>query len=142
FSQRDELYERAKSKAAEWKEMYEDQGFYFPIYSGSRLRILGNIAYDRQEYEEALDSYLEAYQRMASKGGYSRYMLPEHLIWLQERIDLLDPDIALKWCARISDYWEEHHLDERFPEMLDLCAVGRDSANWRAQAMTHTGGEN
>lgn len=137
---RDEWYDKAEEMAAQWKEEFEDQGYYFPLYSGSRIRILGNIAYDRGDYETSLQRYLEAYPRIASPWGYSRYMLPEALIWLQERIDRLLPQLALEWCDRIQEYWEEKKLDRDFPEMISVCEIGRDNAKRRT--VSQEGGKN
>lgn len=129
---RDEWYTKAEEMAVQWKTEFEDKGYYFPLYSGSRIRVLGNIAYDRGDYESALQEYLKAYPRIASRGGYSRYMLPEALGWLQERVDQLPPQLALEWCDRIQAHWKTEGLDRDFPEILSVCEIGRDNAKRRA----------
>jgi tetratricopeptide (TPR) repeat protein len=131
IEKRDKWYAKAEEMAVQWKEEFEDNGYYFPLYSGSRLRILGNIAYDHEDYDTALQRYLEAYPRIASPWGYSKYMLPEALDWLQERIDQLSPQLALEWCNRIQEYWETNSLDRDFPEMISVCEIGRDNARRR-----------
>jgi tetratricopeptide (TPR) repeat protein len=128
---RDEYYARAEEMARQWEEEFEKKGYYFPLYSGSRLRTLGNIAYDRGDYEIALQRYLKAYPRIASRGGYSKYMLPEALDWLQERIDQLPPRLAIEWCDRIQEYWEKEDRSRDFPEMISVCELGRDNARRR-----------
>jgi tetratricopeptide (TPR) repeat protein len=145
FDLRDKWYEKAEEMAERWRVEYEDKGFDFPLYSGSRLRILGNISHDREEYEEALNYYLEAYPRIASRGGYSKYALTEALDWLQERIDRLPYQVALDWCDRLEALWKEKGLSEDFPEMLSVCEICRDSAKQRAQdiagKIANNGGE-
>jgi tetratricopeptide (TPR) repeat protein len=145
FDLRDEWYEKAKEIAEQWKAEYEDEGFDFPLYSGSRSRILGNIAYDREKYGEALDHYLKAYPRIASRGGYSKYALTEALDLLQERIDRLPPQVALEWCDRLEAHWKEMGLSGDFPEMLSVCEICRDNAKRRAQdiagKIANNGGE-
>ena len=130
-ARRDEWYAKAKQVAAEWQTAYEDRGYYFPLYSGSRLRILGNIAYDLEDYETALQFYLKAYPRIATRGGYSIYSLPDALDRLQKRIHQLTPARALEWCQRIQVYWEDMALDKAFPEMISMCEIERDAAKHR-----------
>jgi tetratricopeptide (TPR) repeat protein len=130
--EREEWYAKAEKVAKQWKEEFEDQGYYFPLYSGSRLRILGNIAYDREDYKTALQQYLEAYPRIASLGGYSKYMLPEALNRLKKRIDQLPAQLAFEWCDQLQKSWEEKGLNNSFPEMIILCEIGRDNARRRA----------
>jgi tetratricopeptide (TPR) repeat protein len=132
FKERDVWYAKAERMAQQWQEEFEDQGYYFPLYSGSRVRILGNIAYDRGDYETALQRYLEAYPRIASRGGYSKYMLPKALERLQGRIDGLAPQIALEWCDQIQKDWKSRGLDKDFPEMITVCEIARDNARRRA----------
>jgi ABC-type sugar transport system substrate-binding protein/tetratricopeptide (TPR) repeat protein len=139
MEKRDEWYAKAESLASQWEEEYEKKGYYFPLYSGSRIRILGNIAHDREDYDTALQRYLEAYPHIASRGGYSKYMLPEALDRLQRRIDQLPAKIALQWCDRIQEYWKEKDLDGTFPEMITVCEIGRDNANARLRATGQKG---
>ncbi len=141
FDLRDKWYDKATELAEEWKSKYEDEGFYFPLYSGSRHRILGNMAYDRENYEEALSCYMEAYPRMASRGGYSKYALTEYLDLLQDRIDWLPHKIALEWCDKLKSYWKEEKYGEDFPEMISLCDICRDNAKQRAKGFADNGGE-
>jgi tetratricopeptide (TPR) repeat protein len=122
--QRERYYERAEELAHRVKE-FEDRGFVFPIYSGSMRRILGNIAYDRGDFETALDYYMEAYPLMAIRGGYSIYQLQESLHRLRNRIDDLPPDVALRWCKRLSEDWRSRGLDREYPQMINTCNVCR-----------------
>lgn len=140
FEKRDEWYGKAEAMAAQWKNEFEHKGYYFPLYAGSRQRILGNIAYDRADYERALQKYLDAYPRLATRGGYSKYMFPEELDLLQERIDQLPPQLALAWCDRIQEEWQKRDLARDFPEMITVCEISRDDAQWRIPI--HEGDEN
>jgi tetratricopeptide (TPR) repeat protein len=121
---REQYYRRAEEFARRVRE-YEDQGYVFPIYSGSMRRILGNIAYDRGDFEAALDYYMEAYPLMAIRGGYSIYQLQDYLKRLEKRIDGLPPAVALKWCGRLSEDWENRGLDREYSQMIDTCNVCR-----------------
>lgn len=135
IEKRNTFYERAEREAEKWAAQFDVPRVKFPLYTGSRLRILGNIAYDQGDYALALERYISAYPYIAQKGGYSRYMLPKALDWLQERINRLDADIALDWCDKIETDWIAHDLDRNFPEMLTTLDLARDSAKARKKQM-------
>ena len=131
---RDKWYQKSKEAAEDWKKRYEDQGYDFQLYSGDRMRTLGNIAFDCSEYESALQYYLAAYPKTASPWGYSKNLLPEALKKLQARIDQLPPDLALEWCDQIEKEWIRLDKAREAPEMLDTCQICRNHAKRRAAA--------
>ena len=131
---RDKWYQKSKEAAEDWKKRYEDQGYDFQLYSGDRMRTLGNIAFDCGEYESALQYYLAAYPKTASPWGYSKNLLPEALKKLQARIDQLPPDLALEWCDQIEKEWIRLDKAREAPEMLDTCQICRNHAKRRAAA--------
>ncbi|HKJ38585.1 MAG TPA: substrate-binding domain-containing protein [Anaerolineales bacterium] len=128
---RDVLYLKAEKQARAWAKKFDQPRVKFPLYTGSRLRILGNIAYDQGKYSKALKRYMEAYPYIAQRGGYSRYMLPKALDWLQERIDMLPPKQALLWCEKFEKHWIQIGLNKDFPELLTTLDIARDNANTR-----------
>jgi simple sugar transport system substrate-binding protein len=134
-------YSKAKETAIFWENKYDREKIRFPLYTGSRLRVLGNIAFDQGNYNEALDYYLQAYPYIARRGGYSRYMLPKALDWLSERLAALPPQVALDWCDNIDKKWGEEELSFIFPEMLTTSTIARDNAQERLKD-TNPGGGN
>jgi simple sugar transport system substrate-binding protein len=134
FARRDEWYRRAEAQAEAWTKEFDVPRVKFPLYTGSRLRILGNIAHDQKNYAVALQRYMDAYPYIAHRGGYSRYMLPKALDWLQERIDKLPPEIAIQWCEQLEKHWNEKGLVKDFREMLTTLDIARDNAETRKRA--------
>ena len=132
---REDYYHEAERLAEEWHKEFELSDTYnFPLYSGSRLRILGDIACDRGEFAQALQFYKEAYNRIAVRSGYSRYVLPAQLKHLDQRLDALPPILALQWCDEIEDYWMYLGRTAEFPEMVTFCAEARTRARDRMAA--------
>jgi ABC-type sugar transport system substrate-binding protein/tetratricopeptide (TPR) repeat protein len=132
LGKRDELYEKSLKTAQYWEEKYDSGEYSFTLYSGDRLRTLGNIAFDRKNYDEALEYYLLSYPKTASPWGYSRNLLPEALKKLQDRIEQLEPGQALQWCDRIEKEWKRLGRDKDVPEMMHTCQICRDHAKRRS----------
>jgi tetratricopeptide (TPR) repeat protein len=133
IAERDQYYAKAEQMAEMWSTKYAADDF--PLYAGSRLRILGDIAYDRGHYQDALEYYKPAYRLIAVRGGYSRYVFEHALEHLQKRMDDLHPQLAIQWCIELQQFWgdpaDEKSLAYHFPEMLDVCRIVRQGAERR-----------
>lgn len=143
YAKRDEWYKKTIEMAEQWRLEYEERKkLDFPLYTGSRLRILGDIAYDRKEFKRSLAYYKQAFPKIASRGGYSVYALTAHLDQLQERIDLLPPAMAITWCDQLEKHWKKQGLHQEFPEMISVCEICRDAAIDRMKRASDTYGGN
>jgi tetratricopeptide (TPR) repeat protein len=126
-----EAYYKRAEEHARWIEEYPEERYSFPLYAGSRQRILGNIAYDRGDYEVALSLYKPAYEQIAARGGFSRYVLRDQLKLLRDRMERLPPDIALNWCEGLEQFWKEKQLDQTYRGMMDVCQIVRQGIKRR-----------
>jgi tetratricopeptide (TPR) repeat protein len=131
----EEYYKHAEEQAR-WVEEYPEDRFSFPLYAGSRKRILGNIAYDRGNFPAALRLYKPAYEDIAARGGFSRYVLRDQLKLLRERMERLPPDVALDWCKELETFWKDQHLDQTYRGMIDICQLVRQGIK-RRQTREH-----
>jgi tetratricopeptide (TPR) repeat protein len=105
-------------------------GYDFPSRSGRLQRVLGDIAFDQQRYDDAMKIYAEAYAQLGMRsGGYGRRTFLDEIDSLSDRIKMLagsDVKAALYWCDYLREFWSDETKQlTRRDELVSLCDVNR-----------------
>jgi len=67
--------------------------------------VQGHALFDQGRHQDALPYYTDAYWLLAKHGGWGRYRLSIELLRLAKKIDNLNADTALEWCALLKEKW-------------------------------------
>lgn len=123
FDFEDGVYDSIREYARQLQEDYVDKGFEYPLYYGRMRRILADLAFLEQDYETALQNYLEALRIIAPHGGFGVYCFANELKNFEEKASELVPEVALQWFKQLANTWDEHGLYETRPEVKWTCVV-------------------
>lgn len=115
--------ELIKSRANEMRE-YELQGYYFPLFQGRVINILGNLAFDRRDYNSAIEYYKSGYKMIAKLEGTATGMSKSDLIAkelkpAQERFEKLDPETREYYLQPFRAWWSAEGLDIEYPQFMN-----------------------
>lgn len=116
--------ELIKSRAREMQE-YEAQGYFFPLFQGRVLNILGDIAFDRNDYNSSMEYYKSGYKRIArlegtATGMSSKDLLVKEFRSVKERFNKLDPERRNYYMQSFREWWISEGLDIQHLGAIDL----------------------
>ncbi len=103
------------------KEEYEDKGYKIPLFSGRMRRILGDIAFERQEHDLAFNYYADGLYFIAQHGGYGRYSIHRELEAMKQKLLALPPKTAEDWSLRFKKHWQWREPDEKYTFLVSWC---------------------
>jgi tetratricopeptide (TPR) repeat protein len=96
-------------------------------YLSGRIKVLqGNIKYELQQYDEAIEIYKVAYYHIII--GSSDTYTANELSKFSDRISQLPGQIALKWIQILESFWEEKGILSSKPQAANFCKKHRISA--------------
>ncbi len=98
-------YDKIPEYAQELKQDFEDKGYQFPLFYGRMRRIQGDIAFNEQNYELAVDYYAKGLSLIAQHKGYGIYKISEELDKLGEKFKTLSSQESLKAYKTLKTYW-------------------------------------
>ncbi len=118
------LEEQIKLRADEMR-VYEQQGYYFPLFHSRVINILGNFAFDRKDYETAINYYKVGYKMLALLGGTATGMSMSSLFTRElqpavDRFNTLDKDIKEIYLAPFRDWWASEGFDAAYPQIMNI----------------------
>lgn len=84
---------------------------------------MADLRFDQGDYDAALQTYGEAYAKVAKQSGYATYLLTGRLRTLEERFHRLLSSKAkevIAWCDYLTQVWTRASVSDVHPDMLDL----------------------
>jgi tetratricopeptide (TPR) repeat protein len=121
------LRDRILRCAGELEALIE-AGYDFTHHYGRMQRVLGDLAFEEQRYDDALAIYAQAYALLSRReGGYGRRTFNDELQMLARRIDYLaqdHPELSIQWCQYLREQWKDESLPilhrQRLVAMCDV----------------------
>ena len=98
----------------------------YPLFFGRTLRILAEVYLDDQNYEQALETYIEALPHIGRHGGYGKYRFDREVKRLQDRIAQLPEEVRGDWCNHFIERWQaDSTLASEHPEVVTACRLAQ-----------------
>jgi len=112
------------------------EGYDYPHHQGRMQRVLGELAFEEERYEDALEIFGQAYTLLSTReGGYGRRSFDDELEMLRRRIDVLarkTPAYAVEWCQHLRGVWSDPQRPiKRRQRLLSMCNVQEAKARLR-----------
>jgi len=85
------------------------------LYFGRMDRILGDIAFNGSERDEALKYYTDALPEIQRHGGYGKYSTQMELLRLERKLDKLSISEVNMWLKHFQDHWK------KWAELIHWC---------------------
>ncbi len=121
FDYVEQKYDKIPEYAKTLKEKYEDKGYNYPFFFGRMRRFLADIAFEEEQYGDALKYYAEGLALIKQHGGFSIYSIMQELAALGEKLDSLSPISAYQWITYLKKYWGEQKPAENYTTLLIWC---------------------
>jgi len=109
------LTDQIRQKAEELERLL-NEGYDFSHHHGRMLRVVGDMYFDQNNYDQARETYAQAYSLLGKRlGGYGRRTFEDELRSLETRIRKLaqnpdTKDIALEWCGYFKWCWSDAQI--------------------------------
>jgi tetratricopeptide (TPR) repeat protein len=100
-------YRKIPVHAKELQSKYRRMKKQHLLYFGRMDRILGDVAFHRGKYEEALEHYTEALPEIQRHGGYGKYSVQMELLRLERKLDKLPLSEVNMWLIHFQDRWKK-----------------------------------
>ncbi len=100
---------------------YKEKGYDFPSYYGQMDILQANVAFKREEYEEALGHYTRGLIQIRRYRRYGQHMIKQELNALHQRLDMLPSEIALQWIDYMQKEWSKQEPDIMYYLMVCWC---------------------
>ncbi|MBC7232532.1 MAG: ATP-binding protein [Chloroflexi bacterium] len=101
----------------------------YPLFFGRTLRTLAEAYLEQKNYEQALDTYIEALTHIGRHGGYGKYRFDRELKKLRKRMSEVPSEIRASWCERFIKQWQaKPDLAREHPEVITTCLLVKWSA--------------
>lgn len=98
----------------------------YPLFFGRILRTLAELYLDEEEYDQALETYIEALTHIGHHGGYGKYRFDREVKRLQERIARLPEAVRADWSSRFIKRWQaDPTLASEHPEVVTACLLAK-----------------
>lgn len=102
-----EEYRKIPEYAKKLQVRYGSMKKQYWLYFGRMDRILGDIAFNRGEYDEALKHYTVALPEIQRHGGYGKYSTRFELLRLERKLDKLPISDVNRWLDHFQDHWKK-----------------------------------
>jgi tetratricopeptide (TPR) repeat protein len=89
------------------------------LYFGRMNRILGDVAFSRGQYNEALMHYTNGLPEIQRHGGYGKYSIRMELLRLERKLDRLPVSEVNRWLEHFQEHWKKR------PELIHWCEKER-----------------
>jgi tetratricopeptide (TPR) repeat protein len=100
-------YSKIPEDAEQLRTRYGRMEKEHSLYFGRMDRILGDIAYNRGEYDKALKYYTDALPEIQRLGGNGKYSTQMELLRLERKLDKLPLLEVNRWLDRFQDHWKK-----------------------------------
>lgn len=100
-------YRNIPAYAEELRVKYGSKKKQHLLYFGRMDRILGDIAYNGGEHDEALKHYTEALPKIQRHGGYGKYSTQIELLRLERKLDKLSISEVNMWLKHFQEHWKK-----------------------------------
>jgi len=117
YDYEDGEYEIIPEYAEILKREFEDKGYEFPLFYGRMRRIMGAIAFQEKKYDEAVNYYAEGLYMIAKHGGYGKYTIDNELKTLEDELEQLSNETAIKFYTKLKESWETKYK-KRFLNLI------------------------
>ncbi len=97
----------------------------FSLYFGRIIRILGDVAFSKRQYNEAMMHYTNALPKIQRHGGFGKYSTRLELLRLERKLDKLTFSEVNMWLAQFQDHWKKR------VELINWCEKERLRAKLR-----------
>jgi len=118
YDYEDGKFEIIQRYAKELKYEFEDKGYKFPLFYGRMRRILGDVAFEKRDYNTAINYYAEGLYLISQHGGYGKYTIDNELNILEGKLKTLPDEIALNFYESLKNYWTNKGIDQNNPRMI------------------------
>lgn len=95
--------EYAEKLYARYGKMEEGYSLYF----GRIIKILGDVAFSKGQYNEALEHYTNALPKIQKHGGFGKYSTRLELLRLERKLDKLQRSEVNIWLEHFLDHWKD-----------------------------------
>lgn len=112
----------SKTLQARYGKREEDYSLYF----GRMIRILGDVAFIRGQYDDARMHYINALPKIQKHGGFGKYSTRSELLRLERKLDKLSTSEVDMWLRHFQEHWKGKS------ELLNWCNKERYRAKLRA----------
>lgn len=79
----------------------------YSLYFGRIIRILGDVAFSKEQYNEALEHYADALPKIQRHGGFGKYSTRLELLRLERRLDKLQVSEVNQWLEYFQAHWKK-----------------------------------
>jgi tetratricopeptide (TPR) repeat protein len=114
-------FERIPEYAKELGENYESKGYEYPLFYGRMRRILADVAFAEGRLGNALEGYIQGIAQIRQHGGWGIYFIGRELENLQERLDALPRQEAIKWILHLQQAWSQKEPQDLYTYMISWC---------------------
>lgn len=102
----------------------------YPLFFGRTLRILAEVYLDEENYEQALETYIEALTHIGRHGGYGKYRFDGEVERLRKKISKLPEAARAHWIAHFIERWKADPVRaEEQPEVVTACLLAKLDPN-------------
>jgi tetratricopeptide (TPR) repeat protein len=119
-------YSRIPAYAERLQARYGRMEKEYSLYFGRIKKILGDVAFHQEQYNEALDRYTDALPKIQRHGGYGKYSTRLELLRLERKLDKLSLSEVNRWLDHFQAHWK------RRSELLHWCDKEHLRAKLRA----------
>ncbi len=121
FDCTEKKYDKIPDYAKILQDEYESKGYSYPLLFGRMRRFLADIAYEADDYDNALHKYSEGIALINQHGGYSMYSIDYELESLKKKLDELPAVKAYEWITHLKTYWKGKKPGEKYVALLNWC---------------------
>ena len=112
----------------------------YPLFFGRTLRILAEVYLDEENYEQALENYIEALTHIGRHGGYGKYRFDGEVERLRKKISKLPEAARAHWIAHFIERWKADPVRaEEQPEVVTACLLAKLNPNRQQGASEERG---
>src|SRR6266702_3655747 len=112
-------YRKIPEYAKELQARYGRMEKQYLLYFGRMNRILGDVAFSRGQYNEALMHYTNALPEIQRHGGFGKYSIRMELLRLERKLDKLAFSEVNMWLDHFQDHWK------KWAELIHWCEKER-----------------
>ena len=94
-------YQLIPSYLTTMKEKYSNRYLQYPLFYGRLLRIIGDVNYIQNNFQESLDNYAISLEYISKHGGYGGWSLNYELSQIESKLCSFPPKLVNTWCKTL-----------------------------------------
>ena len=93
------------------------EAFYYDVFTGLEKVYRAKLLLAKEEYDAALDLYVDGLVKLAREPGYGHARLATQLNELQDLLDGIPPQQSRVWCQTLLERWLNEELGSEAPRL-------------------------